>query len=187
MIMVMFTRKSTAPRTKRTPKPLTADSLRELLLYYVGKFATTRSGAHDYARRKIRERGWAEEAPADIDGLVARLAELGYINDAQYARSKAEGLMRRGYGTRRVEAMLYSAGVEDEDATAARDVADAQRWAAAVKFATKRRLGPFAQIMPDPATRQKQLAAFLRAGHAHKDASQLLNMAPGDQIEEEDE
>jgi regulatory protein len=110
---------------------------------------------------------------------------LGYINDAEFARVKAEGLMRRGYGSRRVEAMLHQSKVAEDDAVDARDIAISQHWAAAVRFAQKRRVGPFAnQDAPplDPAAKQKALAAFLRAGHGFADAQRLLSMAGGGDV-----
>jgi regulatory protein len=59
---------------------------------------------------------------------------------------------------------LYAAGVKPADAPPPPDAASAL--AAAITFARRRRLGPFARVAADDAaSRRKQLAAMLRAGH----------------------
>ncbi len=186
---------------KPKPKPLNPEKLRDLALYYVGRFANTQAGVRTYLQRKVRERGWEEEmentastADSAIDMLIVRLVELRYIDDAAFATAKADGLMRRGYGGRRVESMLYQSKIAEDDAMQARDIAQSQRWTAAVRFAQKKRLGPFAaeddarpDIAPDfakaRADQQKALAAFLRAGHGFADAQRLLLMPPGADID----
>ena len=72
--------------------------LHELALFYVGKFATTRAKLIAYLNRKLRERGWESDTPADIERLVERLAGSGLVDDALYALSKSRSLTDRGYG-----------------------------------------------------------------------------------------
>ncbi|HEY5512206.1 MAG TPA: regulatory protein RecX [Geomonas sp.] len=50
-------------------------------------------------RRKLKEKGYDEEG---IEGSIARLKELGYLDDARFARSFAGSAIRngRGYGVR---------------------------------------------------------------------------------------
>ena len=78
--------------------PLDQRRLEELALAYVARFATSSGKLTAYLARKLRERGWAEDAgpPPDLAALAARYAEIGYLDDAAYARSKGEGLLRRG-------------------------------------------------------------------------------------------
>jgi regulatory protein len=188
--------KASLRTAKRPPKPLNAARMRDLALYYAGRFATTQNAMRTYLRRKVRERGWEdsesepiiskEQLDQLIDDLVQRMVELGYIDDASFARAKADGLVRRGYGGRRVEAMLYQSKISEDDAAEARDIAVQSRWSAAVQYARKRRLGPYARdisVQADPALRKKALAAFLRAGHGFAEANRLLAMAPGDPIQ----
>ena len=47
-------------------KPLNEERLHELALFYVGKFATTRSKLKGYLNRKLRERGWEGDSPPEI-------------------------------------------------------------------------------------------------------------------------
>ena len=71
-----------------------------LALRYVERFATTRGKLSDYLTRKIRERGWAGERPADPVAVAQRMADLGYVNDRLYAEAKAGAMTRRGLGAK---------------------------------------------------------------------------------------
>ena len=163
---------------KRAKPPLTETTLRDLALHYAARFATTGARLEDYLLRKIRERGLAEDADGrsvspDIPALVARLVELGYVDDDAYARMRARDLGARGYGGRRVEQALRHAGVDDNVRQAHAPGEAASRRAAAL-MAQKRRLGPWARAAAestDPLaarkTHEKAVAAMLRAGHQY--------------------
>lgn len=178
----MQARQPSRPRAKRPPKPLDEARLRDLALAYVARFATSRGKLAAYLRRKLRELGWDGEGEPDIAALVARYAELGYVDDAAYARAKSGDLLRRGYGPRRVTQALGQAGI-DEDLRAAVSASQHEARAAALQLARKRRFGPFAADPPDPATREKQLAAMLRAGHGFEVARAVLGAATEDEAE----
>ncbi len=162
--------------TRRIPKPLDPARLEELALAYVARFSTSRAKLETYLARKLRERGWDFASPPRVAELAERFVEAGYVDDLAYARSKTGSLMRRGYGMRRVGQALGAAGIEPE---VREQVApeEAQRRAAALVMARKRRLGPFADAPADRALRQKQIAAMLRAGHAMDHIMALLGSA----------
>jgi regulatory protein len=163
----------------RTPRPLNEDKLQELALRYVGRFATTRAKLRSYLQRKLRERGWDGDRPPDADAIVERFAELGYVDDAGYALGKSRALTARGYGKRRVVDALRVAGVDDSDGEAARELAERDAIAAALRFAQKRRLGPFSdQAADDPRVREKAIAALVRAGHGFALARAIVELRP---------
>lgn len=170
-------------RTRRPRPPLDAGSLNELALAYVGRFATTRAKLRTYLHRKLRERGWDGPGEADLDGLAERFAALGYIDDAAFAFAKARALTGRGYGLRRVEQSLRSAGVAEGDDGAAREHAKRERVAAALRFAERRRLGPFAGEAPDRQGRERAIAAMIRAGHPFGLAKAILDLPPGKPVD----
>lgn len=153
-------------RERTPPPPLDGPALEALALTYVARFATSAGKLSDYLKRKLRERGWSDAAePADIAAIASRLAERGYVNDAGYAQAQGEGLRRRGYGTRRIESALDHAGIARALRTAALG-SETERRHAALAFARRKRIWPHSAMRPaDPAMRQKQMAAFLRAGH----------------------
>jgi regulatory protein len=150
---------------KSAPKPYDADSLERSALHYVERYATTCAKLAAYLRRKLRERGWTGEAPADIDSLVQRFSDRGYVNDAEFARAKTDSLLRRGYGGNRIAASLRAAGIEEKLTQALReDIGNAAERSALV-FARRRKIGPFASKPPNSAESRRAFAAMLRAGH----------------------
>ena len=140
---------------------------------YVARFATSSGKLSDYLRRKLRERGWEDEGEPDVAGLVARYAELGYIDDEAWAKARSDGLLRRGYGARRVGQALHAAGI-DEDIREDLQPGEAERRRAALVLARKRRFGPFGGDMPERDVREKQFAAMVRAGHSFDAARALV-------------
>ena len=120
---------------KRAPPPLDEEALRELALRYVGRFATSRAKLHAYLGRKIKERGWGGEGPADPQALVDRLSDLKYVDDASYAAMKSASLARRGYGARRVAETLRADGIAEADREEADARTASESWQAADRFA----------------------------------------------------
>ena len=177
------------PRQRRDqarppPPPLDAAALERLALRYVERFATTRGKLADYLRRKVRERGW-EGADADPAAVADRMAALGYIDDRGWAEARASSLGRRGLGAARVAGALRAAGVaEDDRAAVAPDVA-ARAVDAGLRFARRKRLGPWAAVVPDRAGREKALGAMLRAGHPIDLSRRILALPPGSEPDAE--
>ncbi|MBA4308469.1 MAG: RecX family transcriptional regulator [Sphingopyxis sp.] len=169
---------------KPPPPALNEERLRGLALHYVGKYATTRAKLATYLIRKIRERGWDDEKHADVEALVNRLSELGYITDAQFAEARGRSFVRRGYGKRRLDEDLRAAGIGDRDSASARDNADTSEFIAAENFAKRKRIGPFAQEIASEDKRRKNMQAFLRAGHGWELARLFVNADPGDALSE---
>ena len=169
-----------APRSPRKQRPpLDQATLDELALRYVGRFATTRSKLASYLTRKLRERGWSGEAKADVGAIADRLASLGYVDDAAYALAKTRSLSGRGYGARRVRQSLHAAGVGEEDSAGANELAEAERVEAALRFARRRRLGPYAQDPGERDERERAIAAMIRAGHSFGLARAIVALEPG--------
>lgn len=152
-------------RQKSLPPPLDGPALDALALTYVARFATSSGRLSTYLKRKLRERGWAEQTPPDVAAVVARMTERRYLDDAAYAAAKGEGLRRRGYGARRIETALDHDGIAAPLRAAARG-SETERRHAAMAFARRKRFWPYSgEPCLDPALRRKQLAAYLRAGH----------------------
>ncbi|HUP67012.1 MAG TPA: RecX family transcriptional regulator [Sphingomicrobium sp.] len=175
------------PTARRDRPPLDQRKLEELALRYVERFATTRAKLRDYLRRKLRERGWESEGEPDLEPIAERFAELGYIDDAAFAVSNARALAGRGYGKRRLIQKLRVAGVEEADGSEARALADEEAVASALRFAERRRLGPFAAApVRAPKEREKALAAMVRAGHGFALARAIIALPPGAEIDRDE-
>ena len=170
-------------RARRNPRPFDAASLHDTALAYVARFATSQARLEAYLRRKLRERGWDGDGEPDIAGLAQRLVQAGYVDDQVYAETKSGSLLRRGYGARRINQALGAAGI-DESLRGEMQPGEADARKAALALARRRRFGPFGGGVADPARRERQIAAMLRAGHPLDKARELINAATVDAAEE---
>lgn len=167
----------------RSKRPLGAAKLDELALAYVARFATSRAKLTRYLSRKVRESEWIDEIDAmtACEAIADRMEQLRYLDDRQYAAMRAGAMTRRGLGVRRVKAQLYVDGIAETDSGEAIEAAEGAAVAAAVGFARRRRFGPFAvRASDDPKARERQIAAFLRAGHSMAVVRRILAVPPGD-------
>lgn len=174
------------PKVKKGRSPLNQHQLEELALRYVGRYATTRAKLAAYLGRKVRERGWDDVGGPDAGAIVERFTSLGYIDDGAFALSKSRALASRGYGKRRLVEKLYAAGIEGEDGEAALDHADQEAVAAALRFAERRRIGPYAFTQTtDRRDRDRAIASMVRAGHGIDLARAIVDLDPGAEIDPE--
>jgi len=169
-------------RVRPRAKPLDAARLEELALTYVARFATSAAKLEQYLARKVRERGWDGESEPQFAAIVERYVELGYVDDAAFARSRTSSLLRRGYGPRRIGQALGQAGIGEEAREEARPSEAAER-RAALALARKRGFGPFGEAPLERERREKQLAALLRAGHRLDTAREIVD-APSEEAAE---
>lgn len=170
-------------RNRLSPPPLDAASLDRLALRYVERFATTRLRLTEYLARKVRERGW-EGAVADPAAVAEKMAGLGYIDDRAFGEARAAAMARRGLGKRRVTGEFRHVGIREEDAEALAPAIEARCLDAALTFARKRRIGPFADVAADRPQREKHIAAMIRGGHDFALARRIASMAPGEDIDQ---
>ncbi len=182
-------RKARPNDTRPTPVP-DAGALHHAALNHLAKYAATEVGLTRVLRRRVDR--WARTAAgdaeavaahvararADIDAIVARLAQSGAISDAQFAVSRARSLAHAGRSRRAIGAHLSSRGVPAELTAEAlpQDVAD--ELAAALIHARRRRMGPWrTRAVADPVVQaRRDLASFARAGFALQVARQALGM-----------
>jgi regulatory protein len=180
-------------RARKVARPLDPTRLDEMALAYVARFATSGGRLTDYLKRKLRERGWEGESAPDVAALVERMVARGYIDDAGFAQARGAGLLRRGFGARRIAETLGRDGI-DAPLVAQASGSVHERRVAALAFARRRRLGPFGAGSDemhdsrngrlDPAVRARQVAAMVRAGHPFATASALIDAADGNAAQE---
>ncbi|MGF1606658.1 MAG: regulatory protein RecX [Rhodothalassiaceae bacterium] len=165
--------------------------------HHLARYATNRHGLSRVLERKLRRAadGAAPDADARacIDRVCARCAELGLLDEQAYAQGRAETLMRRGAGTRRIAQDLAARGVPEAVvqtvlANLAHAAADAggPDWQAAIALARRKRLGPFAAVPLDPedaAAWRRALGVFARAGIGYEIAQAVLRASDPDALE----
>jgi regulatory protein len=155
-----------------------AASLYEAALNHMARYAATEAGLARVLARRIERWGRLQEddpaedttramrrAKAEIPGVLARLKDLGVLNDEAFAASRARRLTREGKSRRATLAHLAAKGIKSPSLPA-----DPEReLAAACAYLRRRRAGPFGE-----APAQKILAAMARGGFAQSIARQAM-------------
>jgi regulatory protein len=174
--------------------PLDAALIERWALGYLGRFASSAENLRRVLLRRAR-RHFPEghdataQAAAQIEALVARYRASGLVDDAAYAAGRARSRLRRGQSLRTIRAALAAKGVATEDAAAAiaalREEAGDPDLAAACAFARRRRFGPYRRALAEDesVSRNKELAAFARAGFSRAAAEAVLACVDPDEAE----
>ncbi|MEA2747082.1 MAG: regulatory protein [Myxococcales bacterium] len=159
----------------------TADSVKKTLERRIG----------NWARRSVRAGRDAEGIAGDaakardlIAEIVGRLREVGLVNDTAFAENRARRMSGAGRSRRAISAHLAQKGV---DAATVREAVPHDAGAelhAALQFARKRRIGPFAESDADaPRDRdarrdaeRKSLGTLARAGFDWNVCDRVMRM-----------
>jgi regulatory protein len=170
---------------RRAPRPMTRSRIENIALHHIERFPTSRAGLRRVLERRAeRSRtalgvGDESEQSAWIDAAIARLGELGLLDDRAFAAALTRRLRARGSSRRLIEARLADKGVDAEIRREVLDEgehAEAAELAAASAYVRRRRLGPH---RPDPelrsARRDRDLAALARAGFTYAIAQKSLD------------
>lgn len=169
-------------RSRKSQTPLDAAALEKLALRYVERFATSRGRLTAYLDRKLREYGVSGEV--DSAAVAERMAARGYVDDAAYAEARAASMTRRGYGSRRITEALRHAAIDAEQIAPIVDGLPAEQ--AALAFARRRRIGPFANAPAERPERERQIAALMRAGHGYALARRIVEASSEAEFESAD-
>lgn len=156
-----------------------AASLFEAAMNHILRYAATEASLAGVLARRIDRWGQNQDdsidpdatkhalrqAKAEIPGVLARLKELGVLNDEAFAASRAKRLTRSGKSRRATLAHLAAKGVKNPILPDDHD----QELAAACAYLRRRRAGPYGD-----APLEKILAAMARGGFSQSIARQAM-------------
>jgi len=164
----------TAARKPKGGKPrraVTATSLDNAALHYLGRFSSSSANLRRVLLRKVaRASGGEGETQAGarmIEVLIARYLRSGLLDDRAYAAQAAASLARRGASRFSIGGKLGQKGVARElikTTIEALDEGGSSELAAACALVRRRRLGPYRRAGARAQWRQKDLATLARAG-----------------------
>ena len=140
--------------------------------YYLERYASSTENLRRVLRRKVKRR--ANEAGEDgaqheplIEATLARLAELGLLDDRAYASARLSSLRRKGASRTMAAAKLTEKGLPREIVEATLEKDETGEVNAAAAYARRRRFGPYRSPGRED-RRDKEIAAMLRAGFSFR-------------------
>ncbi|HSO35596.1 MAG TPA: RecX family transcriptional regulator [Labilithrix sp.] len=157
-----------------------ADSVTRTLQRRIGNWARRATRAGRDAEAVAQDAAAARELIAPI---VERLGEVGLVNDTAFAENRAKRMSTSGRSRRAITAHLAQKGVAAATVREAVSHDAGAELSAAIAFARKRRLGPFAREEEEPLDRdarrvaeRKALGTMARAGFDFGVCERVLRM-----------
>ena len=187
MILVGFSLSRTE-RKRRTPPVITESYLEVQLRQYLDRYEASEQRCREVLYRRVRASisvhgGELSEHRSLVEAVVSAQVASGRLDDARFASEWVESLRRRGASRLKIRFSLRQKGVSSSvvDSVLSAGDADAER-AAAVAYAKRRRLGPYARVIATEfKEKRRELAAMARAGFGYSLASEVL----GEELSEE--
>jgi regulatory protein len=182
-----------AKRRAKGPKKATPEYLERAALFYLERYASSvdnlRRVLMGKVRRSAAHHGTDPEAGAEaVEDLLRRFQHSGLLDDAGYAEARAVTLHRAGHSLPAIRLRLAQKGVErdtiDQALERLHDEADAPELAAALRYARKRRLGPYRRVARAE-NRERDLAALARKGFGPDLAIRIVDTDDLETLEEE--
>ncbi|MBP5858195.1 RecX family transcriptional regulator [Marivibrio halodurans] len=191
-----------------TPRPATPERLEKAAYHYLERFATSAENLRRVLMRRVdrsallHDTDRAEGARA-VDRIIARFQEVGLLDDTAYAQARAASLHRQGKGVRAIRRTLMQKGVETAEidtalSTLAEDIAletgadpgageradhRTTDMAAAIRYARRRRIGPYRAAEMREASRARDLAALGRQGFDYETARRVVEATDPETLE----
>jgi regulatory protein len=149
-------------------RKLDLPTLKKSAAHYLGRYATSAANLEKVLQRRVQKWCRLNDAdPADyarfVSETVSFCVEHRLVDDAVFAESRTRTLRARGWPARRIRLGLAQKGVERsviDDALQNDEVGDDE---AALRFARRRRLGPW-RMTGRSEKRDRDIAAMVRAG-----------------------
>ena len=164
---------------------------------YLGRYASSRHKLgqilHRFARRKLTDYD-TDDIAAAIEQTINQCSQLGYLDDQQFAVTVARSQRRLGRSQALIRQRLRQHALDDDIIAQALAKADENSangdLQAAIRFAQRRRLGPFAQRhgthhqrLDAQQWKQRDLGAMARAGFSIATSKQILDHDDPDTID----
>jgi len=176
--------RSPRKRRERRRKRVTPALVEFWATRHLERYASSSQNLRQVLARKIervefRQQERFPEASAWIETAVERMHERGYLDDRRYAEALCQRLRARGSSRRRLAHELHKKGVPQDIASQVlADDAPNAELEAAIRYARRRRIGPYRR---DPQTqgthRERDLAALGRAGFGYETARRIVDAA----------
>ena len=179
---------------KRAPRKITAQSLKNIALYYLQRYASSSLNLKSVLMRRVyrssaHHGSSVDEGKALVDEVVSRLQDLELLNDREFAGAQAISMHRRGNSQRAIKIKLYQKGLGKDDIDAAVRALEEEfediEFIAAATLARRRKLGPYRDGKLRKELYEKDLAALARAGFSYYIAKQVIETETIQELEAE--
>tara|TARA_R110002012_G_scaffold1802_21_gene8736 strand:+ start:815 stop:1432 length:618 start_codon:yes stop_codon:yes gene_type:complete len=180
-------------REKKPPKPITESYLRNVALWYMERYASSAANLKAVLMRRVRlSSAYHGSDPAEgaeiVDAVVQRYTEAGILNDRLFAETRVRSLVSRGTSSKMIRRKLMEKGVSSDDIDAAlAEILDQEsgELVSAVRYAQRRRIGPFRLPEKREENRDRDMGALARQGFGFGIAAKVVDAESREALQEE--
>ena len=172
------------PPTDKKRKKITQSYLENAGVYYLQRFSASTAQFRRVMERKIAlscKDHPDQEKPtclALLDRVVQKFENLGYLNDTHYANALLHSLEQRGLSHSRIQMTLRQKGISIDLLDTMMPDRDIEKdKLAALRWAKKKRLGPFSTRTRDNDL-NRGLSSLARAGFDYDLAHWVMKLSP---------
>lgn len=166
---------------KKALKKITPVRLKNIALFYLKRFETTRYGLRTVLKRRVdayayQDKEFDKSIAYDwIENLLDEFVKLHYVDDARFTEFKVRDYLAAGKSPRYILGKMKEKGVDENITLRILNAQEYDPYDAAVRLARKKKIGPFepdANIRRE--RRSKDLAILVRAGFDYDVAVKVL-------------
>ncbi len=171
--------KKSIAKEMKSPKKITYKRLENIALYYLNRYESSTANLVAVLTRRIDKalkfhEFDREEAVSWAIQVAEKMQSYGYIDDKRYIENQVRILSNKGNSKKMIKQKLIAKGClrEDVEAGLSEDIDDYQL---AMRFAEKKKIGPFAKREVTPEQRQKDMMKMARQGFSYDVILRLLH------------
>lgn len=166
---------------RRPQKKITPQRLKNIALYYLKRFDSSVENLRQVLQRRVR--AYVKENPEFdkrqavewIETILADFERLGYLDDKRFAEIKICGYLAAGKPERYIMPKLKQKGISEDIVNEILQSQEYDVFEMALKFARKKKIGPFRDEQVRREYRQKDMGALIRAGFDYDIVCDVLN------------
>jgi len=172
-------------RKRRVPRKATKSHLENAALHYLERFSSSSQNLRAVLLRRVRRSAYhhdtdPEEGATWVEEIISRFLDVGLLDDKAYAENRVRSLHDRGNSRKATLMKLRAKGISTELVHEAlesleQETNEDMEVTAALKFAKRRRLGPYRTDEKREEAREKDMAALARAGFSYHIAQQIIS------------
>ncbi len=173
--------KTSAPK-KKLPKKISKIRLKNIALYYLDRYESSVDNLRDVLKKRVYKYKMyfpeydASEAYSWIEEILLQLQECGYLDNKRYANMKIDEYLNAGKPAGYIKNKLKQKGIDENLINSLLEEKDFSPLEMALKFAKKKRIGPFSATEEIRKTnRQKDLAKLIYAGFDYDISAKVIN------------
>lgn len=167
-------------RQRRRQKKITPQRLKNIGLYYLERYETSRENLRQVLQRRVaayaRENpDWqSAEALEWIENILDEFERLHYLDDARFAALRANSYVAAGKPARYIQNKLRQKGVAETEISEVLAQLEYDETAMAMRLAERKKIGPYRLPEQRREYRQKDMGTLLRAGFSYDVVQEVL-------------